>query len=116
MQPESRKVLKDKLDAATAISEFARTKTVADLRQDDLLRLGIYYKFVIIGVGEGLSQLRQNDASTAERISEYSRIIGFRNQIIHGYGVIDDEITWRIIEQKTADSDSRTYLASHGIN
>lgn len=34
------------------------------------------------------------------RISEAGRIIGFRNQVIHGYSKIDDEITWRIIEQK----------------
>jgi uncharacterized protein with HEPN domain len=33
-------------------------------------------------------------------ISEHSRIIAFRNQIIHGYARIDDEITWRIIQDK----------------
>jgi uncharacterized protein with HEPN domain len=47
-----------------------------------------------------LSRLRQQDDATTQRITEHMRIIGFRNQIIHGYGLIDDEITWRIIEQK----------------
>ena len=27
-------------------------------------------------------------------------IIAFRNQLIHGYGVIRNEITWDIIEKK----------------
>ena len=28
------------------------------------------------------------------------KIIGLRNQLIHGYGAIDDHITWNIIAQK----------------
>ncbi|HVT89874.1 MAG TPA: DUF86 domain-containing protein [Tepidisphaeraceae bacterium] len=85
-------------EASTSISEFVRGKSLDDLRQNDLLRAGIYYKFVV--VGEAMSQLAHDDESTAERMTEYSRIIAFRNQIIHGYGKIDDEITWRIVEQK----------------
>jgi uncharacterized protein with HEPN domain len=63
-----------------------------------LLRSAIYFKFVIIG--EALAQLAKQDPAAAGRISEVPRIIGFRNQIIHGYAKIDDEITWRIIETK----------------
>jgi uncharacterized protein with HEPN domain len=51
-------------------------------------------------VGEALAQLAKHDASLAARISEMPRIIAFRNQVIHGYAKIDDEITWRIIETK----------------
>jgi len=36
----------------------------------------------------------------AKRISEYARIIGFRSQVVHGYAKIDDEITWRIFQDK----------------
>jgi uncharacterized protein with HEPN domain len=36
----------------------------------------------------------------ANKISEHWRIVGFRTQIIHGYAKIDDEITWRIIQDK----------------
>jgi uncharacterized protein with HEPN domain len=86
------------LAAADSIAEFAAGKTVADLATSKLLRAGIYYEFVI--VGEALSRLRQLDEATAEKITEHWRIIGFRNQIIHGYAKIDDEITWRIIETK----------------
>ena len=85
-------------EAAEAICSFVDDRDMDDLRGDDLLRSAVYYKFVIIG--EALSKLRQRDQLTAQRLSEYSRIIGFRNQIIHGYGLVDHETTWRIIEQK----------------
>jgi len=98
MQRESRKLLADMLEAASAIKEFAAGKTVADLKRDKLLRAGIYYEFVIIG--EAMARLRDHDEPTADKISEYWRIVGFRNQIIHGYAKIDDEITWRIIEKR----------------
>ena len=98
MQPESRKLLKDMVDAGTSIVHFVKDKSLHDLKGNDLLRAAIYYKFVVIG--EALSRLRAQDEPTTQRITENSRIIGFRNQIIHGYGTIDDEITWRIIEQK----------------
>lgn len=98
MPPESRKLLTDMLEAARSIEQFVEGRSFAELKRDDSLRSSIYFKFIIIG--EALTQLRQRDPKTTERISEHARIIGFRNQIIHGYGKIDDEITWRILEQK----------------
>ena len=85
-------------EAALAVASFAHGRTMQTLRSDDILRSAIYYKFVIIG--EALSKLRQRDQATAESISEHARIVGFRNQIIHGYGMVDHETTWRIIEIK----------------
>ncbi len=73
-------------------------KTLADFSADELLRSGVYYQFLIIG--EALTAIRETESDVAERITEYSRIIAFRNQVIHGYQKIDDEITWRIIERK----------------
>jgi uncharacterized protein with HEPN domain len=98
MQPEIRKLLTDMYEAAEAIAQFVKGKSRDDLKGDRLLRSGIYYQFMIIG--EALAQLRQADDSIAQRISEYPRIIGFRNQIIHGYAKIDDEITWRLVQDK----------------
>lgn len=98
MRPESRRLLEDVRDAAVAINAFVGGKSLTDLASDDVLRSAIYFKFLIIG--EALSQLSKQDEATAAKIDEVARIIGFRNQIIHGYARIDDEITWRIIEQK----------------
>jgi uncharacterized protein with HEPN domain len=93
MQPDSRKLLADVSEAAAAIAAF-----VIDLAQDDLLRSGIYWKFTVIG--EAISQLRRVDEPTFDAISEGWKIVGFRNQIIHGYASIEDAITWDIIQQK----------------
>ena len=75
MQPESRKLLSDMLEAAKAILEFTDGKDFPELGQDKLLRSGIYYQFVIIG--EALTQLRHFDRPAYDRISESSRIVGF---------------------------------------
>jgi uncharacterized protein with HEPN domain len=98
MPPEARKLLFDALEASKAIEAFVAGKTAAEFLGDQLVRAGVYYEFAIIG--EALVQLRQVDEGLLERISEQARIIGFRNQIIHGYAKLDDEITWRIIQTK----------------
>jgi uncharacterized protein with HEPN domain len=98
MQPEVKKFLSDALEGAQAIEEFARGKRLTDMEKDNLLRSAIYYRFVIIG--EALTQMRRIDEETFERISEVHRIVGFRNQIIHGYQVMRNNVTWRIIQDK----------------
>lgn len=65
---------------------------------DNELRDAVHWNFAV--VGEALSQLHKSDPTAAEQISEWPRIIAFRNQLIHGYGVIKSEITWDIIENK----------------
>ena len=91
MQLESKKLLLDMQAAADRIAAFLRNKSVADFMSDEMLRSAVYYQFTI--VGEALAQLRVRDEVTAESISESDRIIGFRNQVVHGYGKINDEVT-----------------------
>lgn len=98
MRPESRKYLGDMLECAQAIQEFVKGRRAEDLGTDNLLRSAIYWQYAVIG--EALSQLTRVDEATAEHISEHRRIIGFRNQIVHGYARIDDEITWGITQTK----------------
>jgi uncharacterized protein with HEPN domain len=98
MRPDVETLLQDVLDACDAILAFVAGKSVEQFVADDLLRSGVYFKFVIIG--ESLSKLRQLDEPTYDAIGESWRIVGFRNQVVHGYAQIRDEITWRIIETK----------------
>ena len=98
MQPEVRKLLGDMADAADSIITFTRDRELADLATDDLFRSAIYWKFSVIG--EAMTQLRRLDEPTADAISESKRIVAFRNQIIHGYSVIRDTVTWQIIRDK----------------
>jgi uncharacterized protein with HEPN domain len=98
MQPEVKKFLSDALDSALEIEKYSRGKTLPDMDSDSMLRAAIYHQFVIIG--EALSQMRRIDEATFERISEVHRIVGFRNQIIHGYQIIKNNVTWQIIQDK----------------
>ena len=45
-----------------------------------------------------MAQLARYDAEVAARISEYPRIIGFRNVLIHGYADVDDALVWGMLE------------------
>jgi uncharacterized protein with HEPN domain len=97
MPPESKKFLWDMRHAARNISDFTRGRTEQQYLTDLMLRSAVERQFEILG--EALSQLRNFDEPTAARITDSKRIIGFRNQLIHGYAVIDNAITWRIIHE-----------------
>ena len=98
MQLESRTLLTDALTAVDLIEQFTRGRKLEDLAANPLLRSGIYWQFAVLG--EALSRLQKVDTATFELISESWRIVGFRNQILHGYDVIRDQISWQIIEDK----------------
>lgn len=98
MPPESAKYLRDMLEAARAIEQYSRDQTLDGFLQQRSVRDAVQWNFCVIG--EALSQLRHTDEPTAQRITDYWKIIGLRNQLIHGYGVIDNRITWNIIEEK----------------
>ncbi len=98
MRPESAKLLNDMSDAINRISDYTMGETVESYLSDGELRDAVQWNFTVIG--EALGQLYKIDPEVAEQIREWRRIIAFRNQLIHGYGVIKSEITWDIIETK----------------
>ncbi len=96
MQLEARKYLFDIKQAADLIGAFSGGKRFADYEQDAMLRSAIERQFEI--VGEAVSQLARLDPVLAGRLTEYRRIIAFRNILIHAYATIDDRIVWGVIE------------------
>ena len=98
MRPETGKFLRDILDAANRITDYTTSKTRDDYLADSKLRDAVQCNFAVIG--EALAQLEKADPGTAHQINEWHRIIAFRNQLIHGYGVVKHEITWDIINTK----------------
>lgn len=107
MNLEIRKVLFDIQEAGAAIKGFVAGKTLADFQQSDLLRSAVERKFEIIG--EALHRMRRLDEELIEQITDYRRIVGFRNILAHGYDVVSPEIIWEIcgenLEQLLTDVD-----------
>lgn len=98
MQPRTRASLFDIAHAALGIAEFVEDKSLDDYREDLMLRSAVERQFSIIG--EAMTRIRKADPAMAERISEFDRVISFRNVLVHNYDNIDDKITWKIIHEK----------------
>ena len=83
MQAEAKKYLYDIHQAAQRLTEFTAGKRFEGYERDAMLRAAVERQLEIIG--EALAQLAKLDQTVAARISEYSRVIAFRNILIHGY-------------------------------
>jgi len=95
---ESKKYLFDIVQAAALATEFIRGKNFAGYTADAMLRSAVERQLEI--VGEALAQLARLDPATASQISEYQRIIAFRNILIHGYAEVDHRIVWDVLQNK----------------
>ena len=98
MRLETGKFLHDILAAADRITNYTCGKTCDDYLAEGKLRDAVQWNFAVIG--EAIAQLEKSDPDTAHQITEWRRIIAFRNQLIHGYGVVRNEITWDIVQNK----------------
>ena len=98
MKLEARKYLYDIQSAASLLREFTDGKTLADYEGDAMLRSAVERQFEVIG--EAMAQLARTDEPLAGRISQYQRIIAFRNVLIHGYADVDNRLVWDVLETR----------------
>jgi uncharacterized protein with HEPN domain len=98
MQLEAKKYLYDIQQAAQQIADFTADKRFEDYQGNPILRAAVERPFEIIG--EAIVRLIRLDAAIAARITEYRRIVSFRNILIHGYEQVDDRVVWDIVETK----------------
>ena len=49
-------------------------------------------------IGEALARLAKVDPVVAEQVSDFRRIVAFRNILVHGYATVDDRIVWGVVE------------------
>lgn len=96
MPPETKRYLYDIQHAAELLTEFTAGKTFSDYTSDPLLRSATERQFGIIG--EAVTKLANLDPATASRITEYRRIIAFRNILIHQYAAVDDQVVWGVLQ------------------
>jgi uncharacterized protein with HEPN domain len=96
MHPKSPKWLEHIVTASTFILETAKAIDLATYERDLLRRSAIERNFEIIG--EAILRLERSDPETAQRLSNYRQIIGFRNRLVHGYDTTDSRLVWEIIQ------------------
>jgi uncharacterized protein with HEPN domain len=98
MEPEERvlKALEDVQDCASFVVAASKGKDLSYYRRDRLFRQAVERNLEIIG--EAIGRISKYDVETASRISEHRRIIAFRNRLIHGYDLLDDELVWETVK------------------
>ena len=94
------RILKWLYDINLAIAEIEsyfskRNKDFFDYRKNTMLKRAVERDFEIIG--EAMKRILDKDASFVAIITESKSIIGLRNQVIHAYDSISDEIIWSIL-------------------
>lgn len=96
MNNQVRKLLFDVAESGQSILGWCTDRTYDDYLTDRQFRRAVEREFEIIG--EALNRLLQVDSSAADRVSQITRIINFRNRIIHGDDTVDDAMVWGVIE------------------
>jgi uncharacterized protein with HEPN domain len=103
MPRDARAYLWDAREAVAHLRSFIEGKTWSDYASDLLLRSAVERQFEIIG--EALNNLSKVDPDAATRIEDLSRIVAFRNILIHGYAVVDDEVVWHVVTTRLTQLD-----------
>ena len=94
MNNRTRKLLFDVLESGRSIRQWCEHRSFAEYEAERQFRRAVEREFEIIG--EALNRLLRDDPATAARIGQLSRIVGFRNRIVHGYDTVDDATVWGI--------------------
>jgi uncharacterized protein with HEPN domain len=95
MQREAKAYLWDIANAAASIRTFTDDKNLEIYLNDEMLRAAVERKFGI--VGEALSRLLRYFPEYRDRITLVGEIVAFRNQIVHGYATVRDDMVWEIV-------------------
>ncbi len=104
------KYLFDIIDSCQYLEELTSDADIDRYESNRMFRSAIQRELQI--VGEAVMQLNALDPKTAECITEYKRIIGFRHVLVHGYDAIDPEIVWHVVTAKLPNlhAEARTLL------
>jgi uncharacterized protein with HEPN domain len=97
MPHDPRKLLEDIRLAAMRVQQFTAAESADSYMESVLLRSAVERQIEI--VGEALNRLLKLSPELATRITDYRRIIDFRNYINHVYHRIDHKLVWGVVEK-----------------
>jgi uncharacterized protein with HEPN domain len=98
MRLESKKLLEDVRQACELIRTFTADQTLDRYVSNAMMKSAVERQFEIIG--EALRHLAAEDPAMISNIRDHRQIISFRNILIDGYDVIEDDVVWGVIQEK----------------
>ena len=101
MDRQTRKLLRDALDAADEILDYTRDVDLETFTTDRMRQKATYFAFAVLG--EALNQLMKQSPSLRSDISDVQMAIDMRNRLIHGYASIDVGLVWATAEAEIED-------------
>jgi len=87
--------LHDVVRACERVAEAVADASFNDYVEDWKLRAVIERQFITIG--EALRAAMRAEPDVARNLTSATQIVNFRNQLVHNYAHIDDEVVWNII-------------------
>ncbi len=90
--------LHDAISACQFILTFTKEIALENYQQNHMVKSAVERQFEILG--EALNRIKKLDTDFLNDISDWQRIIAFRNVIAHGYDAIDDEVVFLIVKNK----------------
>lgn len=54
----------------------------------------------LLNIGEALNQAKQTNQEIEKKITDFRKIIGLRNILVHGYFGVDDALVWDVVSTK----------------
>ena len=95
-----KKILKWLYDVKVSIDEINsyfidEKKDFFEYRKNIMSKRAVKRNLEIIG--EAINRILKTDSSFTSKITDATAIVGLRNQVIHAYDNISDEIIWAIL-------------------
>ena len=100
MQHDAKAYLRDVLSAVENIEKFLNGWSKPNYLDSDLVQSAVERQFIIIG--EALNQLSRLQMVSATQIGQTATIVAFRNQIVHGYRLVNSSRVYDIAIQNLA--------------
>ncbi len=54
----------------------------------------------LLNIGEALNQMNSVANDLENKITDFKKIVGFRNILVHGYFGVDDALVWDVVTNK----------------
>ena len=97
MKPELQENLQTVIEQGRLIQSFVNGISFVVYQSDEKTRLAVKRCFEIIG--EALNRAYKLDPETVDSITDYRKIISFRNILAHCYNSVEDRLVWGVIEE-----------------